>query len=110
MRWCNLIRSIPDFYIRAIVDAGADVGLPKDRIDFCSDFLIRRRERLANLFVSNRDQFKNVTLKLWDQEPAVPPRATRRLRLPPGGGPKALRKVWARIAKLGRGDGGEHAN
>lgn len=64
--WNGRINEIPEFYIRAAVEAVAEIGLPADRVAPSSDFLLERRTRLLDLMRSNRAAFPRVDPALFD--------------------------------------------
>jgi hypothetical protein len=65
--WRDRILSVPEFYIRAVVEAAAEVGLPADQIGFCASYLLRRRSKLLDLVKQYRASFPKVEQRLWDE-------------------------------------------
>jgi hypothetical protein len=66
--WGERIKQIPEFYIRQLLEEAVDVGLPKEDVSFCGDFLLERRTKLPELFRKNRNSFPRVSASLWDQQ------------------------------------------
>lgn len=64
--WSERIESIPEFYIRDVLAAAVEVGLPKTDKEYCTDYLLRRRDRLLKLVRDNRDCFSKVEPTLWN--------------------------------------------
>lgn len=64
--WNDRIQAIPEFYIRATLDAAVEVGLPLDRVDPCLVFLLDRRTNLLDLVKTNRGSFPKVNNGLFD--------------------------------------------
>jgi len=67
MDWLRRIRSVPEFYIKEVVQAAVEVGLPSQDRVFCTDYLLDRRERLVTLLKANRTSFPKVVPTLWDE-------------------------------------------
>ena len=65
--WHDCILSVPEFYIRAVVEAATEVGLPPDQTDFCVPYLLRRRKTLLDLVKQYRASFPKVEQRLWDE-------------------------------------------
>jgi hypothetical protein len=65
--WHDRIQSIPEFYIREIVTAAAEVGLPSDQVNFCTSYLLHRRDKLLDLVKRHRANFLKVEAQLWDE-------------------------------------------
>lgn len=64
--WINRIRAIPQYYVEEAVKDATDAGLPEGEVDFCVEFLLDRRDRLAGLVDSNRSDFPNVRPDMWN--------------------------------------------
>ena len=58
--WNERINQVPEFYIRAAVEAAIDIGLPADRVGSSLDFLLQRRPRLLDLMKDNRGAFPRI--------------------------------------------------
>jgi hypothetical protein len=46
-KWHERIKSIPEFYIREVLVSATKVGLSEEDVDFCVEYLVTRRSRLA---------------------------------------------------------------
>ena len=55
--WLHRIASVPDYYIREVVESARAAGLPADKVTFCANFLLNRRNNLRNLVIANRAVF-----------------------------------------------------
>lgn len=102
--WCELIRIIPRHYIQAVINEAVDVGLPAGRVDYCVDFLVRRRDKLLDLFRRDRALFPNVIPTLWDN---VSARVRTRRVQPKARGKLALGQLMARLAEIRAREGGK---
>jgi hypothetical protein len=63
LTWCDRITSIPDYYIRAVVDDTIEEGLPQAAAAACYDFLIERRTKLPDLFSKGVQFFPKLNPK-----------------------------------------------
>jgi hypothetical protein len=70
--WNKKVLALPEFYIKEVVSSANVVGLPVDDISFCSDYLLRRRNKLLDLMRANRPAFPKVQATLWDQLNPMP--------------------------------------
>ncbi len=71
--WHRTMMGIPDIYIRDSVEIAATVGLPKDDIDFCTRYLIDRRNQLREIFIRHRKStFPNLDEGLLDPLIGIP--------------------------------------
>lgn len=59
-QWIKRIESVPDFYIKDVIKAATDVGLPNDDEQFCADFLCGRRHKLRDLVRDNQSAFPKI--------------------------------------------------
>lgn len=59
-QWIRRIESVPDFYIKDVIKAATDVGLPNDDEQFCADFLCGRRHKLRDLVRDNQNAFPKI--------------------------------------------------
>lgn len=66
-RWLELLRQVPRFFLEDTISRAVDLGLPQDKVDFCRDFLVSRRDRLPDLIRQYQAIFKSVTPNLWGQ-------------------------------------------
>jgi hypothetical protein len=64
--WSCRIKAIPEYYIREVVRAAAEVGLPADCVTFCTDYLLERRDRLLALVRNHRKRFPKISPALLD--------------------------------------------
>ena len=67
VEWSERMRAIPEFYIREAIADAVDLGLPTNQQDFCTAFLLTRRERLLRLVRDNQAAFPLVPPANWDQ-------------------------------------------
>jgi hypothetical protein len=68
LTWLQRINSIPEFYIRSLIESAVDVGLPAEHIDLCASFLIERRANLLTLLHTFHSSFfPKVEKRLWDE-------------------------------------------
>lgn len=58
--WISRIKCVPDFYIEEVVKAAVEVGLESTAVQFCSDYLKDRRDRLEQLIRNNVNRFPCV--------------------------------------------------
>jgi len=58
--WIDKICSVPDFYIKEIIDAAEEVGLPNSNLNFCKDYLIERKNKIRGLIKDNNQEFGNI--------------------------------------------------
>ncbi len=66
--WNERIKSVPDYYIRGIVEAAVAVGLPDTDRDFCADFLLERRTQLLDLIANHRETFPKMQYSLLNPD------------------------------------------
>ena len=52
--WHDVMMGIPSLYIRQSVALAATVGLPENDIEFCTQYLLDRRQRLPSIFLEHR--------------------------------------------------------
>jgi hypothetical protein len=64
--WFDRIASLPEFYIRQVLQDAVEVGLPAADKDFCAEYLLERRTRLLDLVRSNTGSFPKIHSALWD--------------------------------------------
>ena len=58
--WAERFVAVPNYYVEEIVQSAAQVGLPQDAVQLCTEFLCERKDRLRDLVESNRHQFPNL--------------------------------------------------
>jgi hypothetical protein len=71
--WHRTMLSIPEHYIRDSVEMASTLGLPEEDIDFCTQYLIDRRNQLRELFIQHRKKtFPNLDEGLLDPLIGIP--------------------------------------
>jgi hypothetical protein len=71
--WHQRIMDIPVGYIRDSVELASRVGLPPNEVEFCTQYLVERRERMREFFFRQRKQvFPNLKEDLFDPLGSVP--------------------------------------
>lgn len=58
--WYDRILSIPTFYIEEVVASAVSAGLPQNEVQFCTAYLLARRQQLRNIFHANRAAFPKL--------------------------------------------------
>lgn len=58
--WHTRIMCVPEFYIREVVSAAVGAGLPPSEVQFCTDYLLARRQNLRSIFEANRLTFPKL--------------------------------------------------
>lgn len=64
--WQARIMAIPEFWIRMAVEEASHVGLQREDVEYCVNYLLERRGRLIGLLRGNRALFPNIEPDLWD--------------------------------------------
>lgn len=64
--WYQKIKSIPDFYIKEVIESTISLGLKPEISNFCIDFIMDRRTRLLEILKNNKHIFPNVPPTDWD--------------------------------------------
>jgi hypothetical protein len=59
--WAQLINDIPEGFICAVCDEAEELGLLKEELDVCKQFLCNRRKHLLDIVNSNIEFFESVT-------------------------------------------------
>jgi hypothetical protein len=61
--WHDRIKAIPKFFIGEVVARAVEYGLPETEVDFCTNYLIRRRSQLMRIVKRHEKVFVNVMQK-----------------------------------------------
>jgi hypothetical protein len=64
--WLKRIASVPEFYIREVIDDTVSIGLDSSLVTFCVDFMLERRQRLLDILKDHRSIFPKVVPTTWD--------------------------------------------
>jgi len=58
--------SVPEYYIREVVESTKNGGIPEEKVEYCAQFLIERRSKLLSLVKKNQANFPSVEPTFFD--------------------------------------------
>jgi hypothetical protein len=64
-KWNDRIQQIPKYFIEETVSGSVAFGLPEAHVEFCTQFLLSRREKLLQLVQNHKDVFTNIERELF---------------------------------------------
>ena len=66
VKWLNRIQSIPEYYIREVVESAMSFGLNDESPEICISFLLERQMNLQSLISENLSMFPKIQPTLFD--------------------------------------------
>jgi hypothetical protein len=74
--WHERILSLPEYYIRDVVESAKDLGFSATDVQICTDFLLERRSRLMDLVHAHSGEFPSLVPDLLEPVPVSDSDAT----------------------------------